>query len=515
MHIGDHDQNAAAAADDLKLSLKGEENKNIVRQYYENVNKAIGRRPSRHFLESTTFIATPLASAIASWYLYPYTSVGFHQLVQFLSQNNWEPVDGGQLQWSILLPALNGVVMTAISLLYANLISTTGSSLRERQITIHTSLSQEILGIQNLVQLLKYYPSSPANGQGVTESSISPMKFGQQLKSYLRILIDETNPNLFSSNESLESLKADNEVLWQYRDGLHQLSVEMGSTSSSATIDGTILERSYESLQQVQDARTTRITALQTKFPRLHYLTITTLTLAILFVFLLETDRKLILYLDKFQIRTVWALLVGTVTAIYCIGIDLAQPFIGTYTIPAEQLLVEGNTNLLQQIDSACHNIIDTTQHIDNKNDGVASTKNYEEENNNRSAPSTTHGDLLTPLNPDLSSSSFLVDENDYPNIAAEQYGVETGKRRIVIQDQLEETIVSSTSSSSFFDKNSDDRQRQKDESSSQTLAYSAVDGSKQIETQRDDNSNLNERKNDDGGMSLYEEYMRGRSKET
>jgi hypothetical protein len=38
-------------------------------------------------------------------------------------------------------------------------------------------------------------------------------------------------------------------------------------------------------------------------------------------------------------ILTFIALLVGTVTAIYCIGIDLAYPFIGTYTVPADELL--------------------------------------------------------------------------------------------------------------------------------------------------------------------------------
>ena len=78
---------------------------------------------------------------------------------------------------------------------------------------------------------------------------------------------------------------------------------------------------------------------MQTKFPTLHYVTITALTTVILLVFLLETDRKVILFLDKFQTSLVWGFLVATLTAIYCIGIDLNQPFIGTYTVPAEQLL--------------------------------------------------------------------------------------------------------------------------------------------------------------------------------
>lgn len=84
----------------------------------------------KHFLETSLFTSTPFLAAIASYFLYPTTSRIFHQTVLFLSNNKWVPVDGGNLQWSILLPALNGVVMTAISLLYANLISTTGSKFK-------------------------------------------------------------------------------------------------------------------------------------------------------------------------------------------------------------------------------------------------------------------------------------------------------------------------------------------------------------------------------------------------
>jgi len=94
-------------------------------------------------------------------------------------------------------------------------------------------------------------------------------------------------------------------------------------------------------LDRVVSGRSARISALQNTFPPLHYVTITALTAAILFVFLIETDRPVILFLDNFQLRLIWGLLVGTLTAIYCIGIDLSSPFVGTYVVPADQLLDE------------------------------------------------------------------------------------------------------------------------------------------------------------------------------
>jgi len=297
---------------------------------YKTINKTL-QRDDKHILESRTFIATPISAAVASFFLYPTTALWFHNAVNALSNNNWEPVDGGQLQWSILLPALNGVVMTAVSLLYANMISTTGTALRNRQITVHSSLSTEVEGLRAFIQLIPYYPTKEARQQ-----------FASYIQGYLAVLVQETD----SEKQDLEALRSNSLPLSQYRNGLHTLST---TTSTTTTTNGNILDQSYFTLDKISDARTTRITSLQTRFPPLHYVTITALTAVILLVFLLETDRKVILFLDKFQIQSVWALLVGTVTAIYCIGIDLAQPFIGTYTVPAEQLLDDAE-DILQEL---------------------------------------------------------------------------------------------------------------------------------------------------------------------
>ena len=311
-----------------------QETAKYLQDFYQQWNALTGRE-DKHILESRTFVVTPFVAGLLSFFMYPKTAIWFHNAVEFFSKNNFETVDGGQLQWSILLPALNGVVMTAISLLYANLISTTGTQLRERQMTIHSTLSQEMDGLRRLVHLVPYYPLD------------FRATFAQYVQEYLTVLVKDVDPDR-QDDKRIDQLRSESPVLSAYRNGLHALSA---MDDDGIIMNGNILDRSYETLDQICQARSTRIMSTQTRFPSLHYVTITTLSAVILLVFLLETDRKVILFLDKFQIRLVWGFLVGTITAIYCIGIDLTQPFIGTYTVPANQL-VDEQMDLMELVDS-------------------------------------------------------------------------------------------------------------------------------------------------------------------
>jgi hypothetical protein len=274
LKIGEDDDSNNPDAFSLKETLP------VPSKVYASTRKKLGLK-DKHFLESTLFISFPLLVALVSWFLYPTTSIWFHQAVQILGNNKWEPIDGGTLQWTILLPALNGVVMTCISLLYANLISTTGTQLRSRQITIHESLSTEVVNIRGMAQLIHYYPETLRD------------EFGAHLYHYTTDIMDEIS----STPEDLES---SNGNLDNYRNTLHYCGANDQFPASN------IMDQSYETLTGIYQARNTRIVAVQTRFPSLHYVTITALTLTILLIFLLETDRKVILFLDKFQIRTVW-----------------------------------------------------------------------------------------------------------------------------------------------------------------------------------------------------------------
>mmetsp|Transcript_43651 Transcript_43651/g.105837 ORF Transcript_43651/g.105837 Transcript_43651/m.105837 type:complete len:291 (-) Transcript_43651:90-962(-) len=157
--------------------------------------------------------------------------------------------------------------------------------------------------------------------------------------AYIQQLVIELGPN-----SNYMELRTIIPPLLDFRDELHRISMD-------DVIHGNIRERSYEMLDRLSSGRQQRVTSLQTTFPPLHYGTITTLSLAILFVFLIETDRPVILFTNNFQLRLVWGLLVGTITAIYCIGIDLSYPFVGTYCVPSDRLLEESD-EILKEIKS-------------------------------------------------------------------------------------------------------------------------------------------------------------------
>lgn len=284
------------------------------------------------FIQTTLITLLPFVFTITSFFTFPFTSNLYHNAAEFLSRTNWEAVDGGELQWEILLPPLNGVVMTAISILFANLISTTFVSLRSRQEAVHQSLNTETEDIRGLINLIDFYPENTRE------------LFRSYLRRYIVMVLEELQP---STNIASIRVKNNYPIL-DYLNNLHGLAVSKDDGEDD-TMNPAILQQSYEAVQRIIAGRSDRVTALQSSFPTLHYLTIASLVFAMLLVFLMETDRDLILFLNKFQIRLIWSILIGTFTAIYCIGYDLSQPFVGTYQVP--EILDEGDpiiTNLFE-----------------------------------------------------------------------------------------------------------------------------------------------------------------------
>lgn len=273
------------------------------------------RIAGNQFIQSFIITFLPVVFTIVSFFTFPFTSRLFHVTVESLSDDTWHAVDGGALQWEVLLPALNGVVMTAISILFANLISTTFITLRNRQLAVHSSLNSETEDIRGLILLIDYYPESMRE------------LFKSCLRRYILMVVEELQPDIDIAKVRVSS----NFPILDFLNNLHDLL--SNEDDGRETMNPMILQQSYDSLQRIIAWRTNRVTALQSTFPALHYMTIASLIFAMLVVFLIETDRDLILFLNNFQIRLIWSMLIGTFTAIYCIGYDLANPFLGTYQV--------------------------------------------------------------------------------------------------------------------------------------------------------------------------------------
>ena len=99
----------------------------------------------------TPFVAYMTYDDIARFFNYVFDVIAL--------ERNWVPVDGGAYQARIIAPAINGIVVPAISILFATLTSKTVSSLRQRQIDIHAFLNTES-GDLRLSILVDAFPQS-------------------------------------------------------------------------------------------------------------------------------------------------------------------------------------------------------------------------------------------------------------------------------------------------------------------------------------------------------------------
>lgn len=273
-------------------------------------------------LQSLLLLSIPIAAMVASFNFYPMMMSSFNEAFEIISGRTWSPVDGGTLQATIVSPAINGIVMPVISLLFASQVSTVGSTLRQRQLTVHTCLNKETEEIRGFFYLIDLFPPGPRE------------RIRSYLQRYVSHLSAESAPDVDWS-----SLCPKNDALLAVLNELHEISANKRSGDNAAAVDVSvvspvILSQSYSATNRIMTERAARITALQTFFPPLQFAIMAILSVFICVVFLIETDQNLMLFLGSFQLKVIWSMLIGMITAVFCVVYDLANPFAGTYQIP-------------------------------------------------------------------------------------------------------------------------------------------------------------------------------------
>lgn len=262
----------------------------------------------------TIIWAGPPLAALIAFNGYGITSKVFHDTVQFLSNNNWIPVDGGALLATIITPAVNGPVMTSLSILFGSLSAMTVSSLYDRQNEIRRSLVSEVEEIRHLAVMVQSFPE----------------KYRNKANKYLTKLIERVTSDVIEGEVSVSSIR--NRNMDRMLQLLNDLSTK-GLTEPETAVSDNILGGCYSDISNLNTHRSNLITALQATFPPLHYVTLTLLGSAICCVFLVETDRDVLLFLAAFQLKALWALLIGIFSLLAVVIYDLNEPFHGTYKI--------------------------------------------------------------------------------------------------------------------------------------------------------------------------------------
>ena len=75
-------------------------------------------------------------------------------LTEITGGKTWIPVDGGAYSIEILTPSINGIVLPSLCILFATLVSTTITQLRDRQLAVRECLNTEASDLYRLSILL-------------------------------------------------------------------------------------------------------------------------------------------------------------------------------------------------------------------------------------------------------------------------------------------------------------------------------------------------------------------------
>ena len=218
----------------------------------------------------------------------------------------------GAYQAEIITPAVNGIVLPAISILFATLISQTVTTLRQRQVDVRTCLNLEGCELRNLDSLVESFAESIEKNdlrQVLTEYTMRIIKESAAREEYNKIVPGKSEMNnVFSS---LNKMSANKDI--------HTESI--------------LLSEAYGSVSRLNSQRSTRISALQATFPTMHYLVLATLASSICLSFLLETNQKALIFLAETELRVLWTILIGAFSTLSAICYDLLHPFRGNYQV--------------------------------------------------------------------------------------------------------------------------------------------------------------------------------------
>ena len=186
-----------------------------------------------------------------------------------------------------------GIIVPAVSILFATLISQTISTLRERQVDIRTSLNKEASEIRILQSLLESFE----------DSEIKSM-LRKDLTEYTMRIISECAP--MQSNSCTEVI---NSEMNNFYSSLNKMSCNPNLRTSEA-----LLSQASGAVVRLNNERSSRISAVQTTFPVMHYLVLATLASSICLAFLLETNQKTLIFLAETELRFLWTILIGGYT---------------------------------------------------------------------------------------------------------------------------------------------------------------------------------------------------------
>ena len=258
----------------------------------------------------------PWILAALSFFFYEKIAVAFRTAVDHAAHYTWVTADKGVYEAELILPALNGPVVTSISILFATLSAITISSLYTRQDTLHRTLIAMVEDVLHLQLLVDAFPESHKT----------------QAKQILGTFAEHIYDLCIHGELCPKAIRK------EHLGALVSLVNQMGVASSQQqgqqpVVRDAVLKETYESVVRINVHRARLSSALSATFPVFHYLNLVGLALAICLIFLLETDLDVVLFLAGFQLGICWSLLVGTFSMLAMVCYDMSNPFSGIFQV--------------------------------------------------------------------------------------------------------------------------------------------------------------------------------------
>jgi hypothetical protein len=240
----------------------------------------------------------PTLTPILAYISYDELARGFDWLVDVASDNNWIAVDGGAYQAKVIAPAINGVVVPSIAILFATLTSTTISTLGARQVDIRRAINVEAGELRAIECLLEAFPHGNMKD-----------KCRNYLIQYTSRIIAESTPSRDFSDSVVNPRRGMDSELNGFVNALNSRIDSNGDECAvEAAIPAYVLSEVFSSVSKLRDQRHSRITALQSTYPALHYIILIILALSTCIAFLMETDQGLLFFLNAVELKVLWRL---------------------------------------------------------------------------------------------------------------------------------------------------------------------------------------------------------------
>jgi hypothetical protein len=269
--------------------------------------------------ESILNVLIPTLTPLIAFLSYEDVAETFAWSIDVLGPGNWVAVDGGEYQARIIAPAINGVVVPAVSILFATLASMTISSLRDRQLQIRLAINMEAGELRALECLLDCFPSGMIKDRA-----------REYLMQYTSRVIAESSHTHGSGEAATNPRRGMDSELNAF---VSVLLKQNGNEKDA--VPSLIVSEVLSSVSKLREQRKKRITALQSTFPPLHYLILVVLAFSQCTAFMIETSSKSQIFLNALQLKILWSMLTSTFAFCFAVFSDLRTPFCGSYQILA------------------------------------------------------------------------------------------------------------------------------------------------------------------------------------